>query len=64
MNTRLSIAGLLLVTVGAATGCGARMAAVSHEKSAYVVRNTMLGTDMYHCSADGSKPVCKKVTEK
>jgi hypothetical protein len=58
---------LLLLFTGccllAATGCGAGMANVSNEKSAYVVRSGFLGTSMYYCTAESGKPVCTKVSE-
>jgi hypothetical protein len=46
-------------------GCGARMATVSTEKTAYAVRSGFLGTNMYYCSAaNPQQPVCKKVDER
>ena len=47
-----------------ATGCGAGMANVSNEKTAYAVRDGMFGTSMYYCDASSGKPVCKEVAEK
>jgi hypothetical protein len=49
----------------AASGCGARMAVIAHEKQAYIVKESSLGfnSDMYFCDATGGKPVCKKTTE-
>lgn len=46
-----------------ATGCLARTAVVSTEKTAYVVKGSLFGSSMYHCKADGGKPVCQQVEE-
>jgi hypothetical protein len=56
---------LLLAMISGVTGCSARMAIISHEKQAYVIKERSLGfnSDMYFCDATGGKPVCKKVTE-
>lgn len=59
----LALAASCLVAT-AATGCGAGMANVSNEKTAYVVRDGMFGTNMYYCSAANGKPTCKEVDEK
>lgn len=65
MTTRqqLSFGAVLLVT-SSLFGCGAKLTSVSDAKSAYLVKQGFLGTDVYHCTAAAEKPVCKKVVEK
>jgi hypothetical protein len=58
----LIVAGVVAI---ATSGCAARVAVVSQEKSAYVVKTSLFGlvSNMYHCKADGGKPVCTQVEE-
>lgn len=47
-------------------GCAARMAAVSTQRTAYVVRAGLLGSDIFYCEAQEDadpQPVCSKVEE-
>jgi hypothetical protein len=65
MNERIRSAILIVGLVTSASGCGAQMAVVAHEKQAYVVKNRSLGfnSDMYFCDATSGKPVCRKTAE-
>ncbi len=58
----LIVAGVVAI---ATSGCAARVAVVSQEKSAYIVKSSLFGlvSSMYHCKADGGKPVCTQVEE-
>jgi hypothetical protein len=58
----LIVAGVVAI---ATSGCAARVAVVSQEKSAYVVKTGLFGltSSMFHCKADGAKPVCTQVEE-
>ncbi|MEO5728999.1 MAG: hypothetical protein ABI134_26040 [Byssovorax sp.] len=58
----LIVAGVVAI---ATSGCAARVAVVSQEKSAYVVKTGFFGltSTMFHCKADGAKPVCTQVEE-
>jgi hypothetical protein len=52
------------VAIVATSGCFMRVAVISPEKGAYVTKNTLgLISNMYHCKADGGKPVCTQVEE-
>ena len=44
-------------------GCGARMAVVGNEKTAFVVRQGAFGNDIYRCSAESGRPICMQVQE-
>lgn len=57
---RFLLAAMLAIT---ASGCATRVAVVSNEKSAYVVRADGLTSSMYHCNAESGKPVCTEVAE-
>lgn len=61
----MTIIKLFMVGVAAVAGagCSTRVAVVSHEKSAYVVRTESFSSAMYHCKADSGKPVCTRVQE-
>ena len=58
----LIVAGVVAI---ATSGCAARVAVVSQEKTAYVVKTGLFGltSTMFHCKADGAKPVCTQVEE-
>ncbi len=58
----LIVAGVVAI---ATSGCAARVAVVSQEKSAYVVKTGLFGltSTMFHCKAEGAKPVCTQVEE-
>jgi hypothetical protein len=58
----LIVAGVVAI---ATSGCAARVAVVSQEKTAYVVKTGLFGltSTMYHCKVDGAKPVCTQVEE-
>jgi hypothetical protein len=58
----LIVAGVVAITM---SGCAARVSVVSNEKTAYVVKQGLFGltSNMYHCKADGAKPVCTQVEE-
>lgn len=53
---------LLSIMLAGTTGCLAKTAIVSTEKKAYVVKGSLFGSNMYHCTAE-PKPVCKQVEE-
>jgi hypothetical protein len=57
----LIVAGVVAI---ATSGCAARVAVVSQEKSAYIVKTSLFGlsSTMYHCKAE-AKPVCTQVEE-
>jgi hypothetical protein len=58
----LIVAGVVAI---ATSGCAARVAVVSQEKTAYVVKTGLFGltSTMYHCKVEGAKPVCTQVEE-
>jgi hypothetical protein len=64
MKHALSLILLGALAIGS-TGCLARTAVVSTEKKAYVIKGNLFGlvSNMFHCTADGAKPVCKQVEE-
>ena len=57
----LIVAGVVAI---ATSGCATRVAVVSQEKNAYVVKQGFFGltSSMYHCKAE-AKPVCTQVEE-
>jgi len=61
----LRVVTLLVVGIAAlaTAGCSTRVAVVSREKSAYVVRSEGPSSNMYHCKVDGGKPICTRVEE-
>ena len=56
----LIVAGVVAI---ATSGCAARVSVVSQEKSAYIVKSSLFSSTMFHCKADGAKPVCTQVEE-
>ncbi len=59
----LSFAAVLGVIAVTATGCLMRTAVVSNDNNAYVTKSTPFGSSMWHCTAEGGKPVCTRVSE-
>jgi hypothetical protein len=58
MNDRYRRLALILGLLLVGSGCSARMAVISHEKQAYMVKESALGfnSDMYFCDATAGKP--------
>lgn len=58
------VAALLVAASMLGAGCGARMAVVSTEKTAFVVRQGTFSTDVHRCTAESGKPICTQVEER
>jgi hypothetical protein len=62
-SMKIALLAILAVMALSTTGCVSSGVIVSTEKQAYVMKGSFLGTSMYHCKADGPKPVCTQVEE-
>jgi hypothetical protein len=62
MKAGLSLIFLSAIAILGSTGCLARTAVVSGEHNAYIVKGSLFGSNMYHCTSD-PKPKCKQVEE-
>lgn len=62
MKAGLSLVLLSAIALFAGTGCLARTAVVSGEHNAYIVKGSLFGSNMYHCTSE-PKPKCKQVEE-
>lgn len=60
---KIALLAILAVMAVSTTGCVSSGIIVSTEKQAYVVKGSVFSTSMYHCKADGAKPVCTQVEE-
>jgi hypothetical protein len=54
---------ILAVVAISTTGCVSSGLVLSTEKKAFVTKGSIFGTSVYHCKADGAKPVCTQVEE-
>lgn len=60
---KIALFAILAVMALSTTGCVSSGLILSTEKQAYVMKGSLLGTSVYHCKADGAKPVCTQVEE-
>jgi hypothetical protein len=60
---KIAVLAVLATLAISTTGCVSSGLILSTEKKAYVVKGSILGTSVYHCKADGAKPVCQQVEE-